>query len=555
MVAKIKVLPTEMVDKIAAGEVIERPASVVKELVENSLDAGSSVVTVELEEGGKKRISVIDDGEGMTKEDALLAIERYATSKVYDEGDLTEIRTLGFRGEALPSIASVSRLRLITRPRDELSGTQILIEGGQVKEVEEIGSPPGTRVEVVDLFYNLPARRKFLKGVRSELARIIEVVTRMALIKGSVGFVLRHNSRTLFNLPPTQDERSRIRGILGKEVTSHVVRVDGTGGGGEIRGWATIPTYCRGSSKGIYIYVNGRYIKDKLISHAIFEAYRRLIPAKMYPVIILSLSLPFSDVDVNVHPTKREVLFRRGTDIHRLVSDVLKRVLGRPAGTTTQGETMSVREPLSSYSVPPDITIGEEVALAPRWRMVGQLKGTYLVVEGDEGVMVFDQHAAQERIRYEVLKAALQGRKVPQQPFLLPQPVELKREEIELLLEYRTALATVGVELEAFGERTVAVTSIPIFLQGADLQSLLEALSEELAEREEGNMLTNVLDRVCVLLACRGAIKANRRLQEEEAQSLLREWEKAGQPTTCPHGRPLVVRWSWRDIEGWFRRS
>jgi DNA mismatch repair protein MutL len=555
MVAKIKVLPTEMVDKIAAGEIIERTASVVKELVENSLDAGSSVITVDLEEGGKKRISVMDDGEGMTKEDALLAIERYATSKVYDEGDLTEIRTLGFRGEALPSIASVSRLRLITRPRDELSGTQILIEGGQVKEVEEIGSPPGTRVEVVDLFYNLPARRKFLKGVRSELARIIEVVTRMALIEGSVGFVLRHNSRALFNLPPTQDERSRIRAILGKEVASHVVRVDGTGEGGELRGWATVPTYCRGSSKGIYIYVNGRYIKDKLISHAIFEAYRRLIPAKMYPVIILFLSLPFSDVDVNVHPTKREVLFRRGNEIHRLVSDVLKRVLGRPAGVTTHEETVSVRETPSSYSVPPVITNGEEVTLVPRWRMVGQLKGTYLVVEGDEGVMVFDHHAAQERIRYEVLKAALQGRKVPQQPFLLPQPIELKREEIELLLEYRAALASVGVEIEGFGERTVAVTSIPTFLQGADLQSLLEAVSEELAERDEGNMLTHVLDRVCVLLACRGAIKANRRLQEEEAQSLLMEWEKAGQPTTCPHGRPLVVRWSWRDIEGWFRRG
>lgn len=555
MVAKIKVLPTEMVGKIAAGEIIERPASVVKELVENSIDAGSSVITVEIEEGGKKRITVMDDGEGMTREDALLAIERHATSKIYDEGDLTAIETLGFRGEALPSIASVSRLRLITRGRDELSGTQILIEGGHTKAVEEIGCPPGTRVEVLDLFYNLPARRKFLRGVRSELSHIIEVVTRLALIQGAVGFVLKHNARILFNLPPTQDERSRIRAILGKEVTSHVVRVEGTGEGGEVRGWATVPTYCRGSSKGIYIYVNGRYIRDKLISHAISEAYRRLIPAKMYPVVILSLFLPFSDVDVNVHPAKREVLFRRGNEIHQLISHVLKRVVGHPVEANPHEEVVSVRESQSAYVAPPVSMNGQEVIFAPQWRMVGQFKGTYLVVEGDEGVMVFDHHAAQERILYEELKTALQGRKIPQQPFLIPQPIELKVEEVELLLEHRAILAAVGVELEEFGERTVAVTSIPAFLQGADLQSLLEALSEELTERGEANAVANVLDRVCVLLACQGAIKANRRLQEEEVQSLLRGWEQAGQPTTCPHGRPLFVRWSWREIEGWFGRG
>jgi DNA mismatch repair protein MutL len=555
---KIKILPAEVLEKIAAGEVIERPASVVKELVENSLDAGSSVVTVEIEEGGRKRITVMDDGEGMTREDAILAIERYATSKVYEEGDLDAIQTLGFRGEALPSIAAVSRLRLITRARDELSGTQIVVEGGQVKAVEEIGSPPGTRVEVADLFYNLPARRKFLRGVRSELAHIIEVVTRMALIQGLVGFVLKHNNRILFNLPPTQDERSRIRAILGKEVASQLVRVEGKERGGAVEGWATVPTYCRGSSKGIYIYVNGRYIRDKLVSHAIFEAYRRFIPAKMYPVIVLSLSLPFADVDINVHPAKREVRFRSGDEIHRLVSTLLRHALGHPAEAKPHGgEFMGVREALPPYTAPPVITStsGEDRALVPTWRMVGQLKGTYLVVEGEEGVMIVDQHAAHERILYEELKAALQGRKVPQQPFLLPQPIEVRREEMELLLGHRAALIKVGVELEEFGERTVAITSIPAFLQGENLQSLLEALSEELAERGEGDTLGHVLDRVCVLLACRGAIKANRRLQEEEVKSLLKGWEKAGRPATCPHGRPLLVTWRWGELEGWFRRG
>ena len=555
MATKIKVLPAELADKIAAGEVIERPASVVKELVENSLDAGSNLVTVEIEDGGKRRIIVMDDGEGMIREDALLALERHATSKVYAEGDLNVIKTLGFRGEALPSIAAVSRLCLITRTHNELSGTKILVESGQIRRVEETGSPPGTRVEVNDLFCNLPARRKFLRGVRSESAHIIEVITRMALIHSSVGFVLKHNNRVLFNLPSTQEERARIRAILGKKVALQLIRVEERHGFGEIRGWASVPTYIRGSSKGIYIYVNGRYIRDKLISHAISEAYRRFIPPKMYPVIILSLSLPFSDVDVNVHPAKREVRFRRGDEIHRLVSDLLKHVLGHPAEAKPHEEVVGVSEALFSYSVPSVITRDEEVVLTPTWQMVGQIKGTYLVVAGEEGVMIVDQHAAQERIIYEGLKTALEGKKMPQQPFLLPQPIEMKREEMELLLGHRAALARVGVQLEEFGERTVAVTSIPSFLQGADLQSLLEALSEELAERGEEDTLAHVLDRVCVLLACRGAIKANRRLQEEEVQSLLRGWEEAGQPATCPHGRPLFVKWSWKEWEGWFRRG
>jgi DNA mismatch repair protein MutL len=555
MVAKIKILPAEMVDKIAAGEIIERPASVVKELVENSLDADSSVITVEIEEGGKQRITVMDDGEGMTREDALLAIERHATSKVYAEGDLNAIRTLGFRGEALPSIAAVCRLSLVTRTHNELSGTQVLVEGGQIKGVEEIGSPPGTRVDVVDLFYNLPARRKFLRGTRSESAHIIEVITRMALVHSSVGFVLKHNNRILFNLPSTQDERSRVRNIFGKEIASHLLRVEGKEQGGEVQGWATVPTYCRGSSKGIYIYVNGRYIRDKLVSHAVSEAYRRFIPAKMYPVVILSLSIPLSDVDVNVHPAKMEVRFRRGDEIHRLVSDSLKRVLGHLALDKPHEEVMGVRETVSPYSVPPVITSDEEVALTPTWQIVGQLKGTYLVVAREDGVMIVDQHAAHERILYERLKAALQGMRAPQQPFLIPQPVEVKREDMELLLGHRAELARVGLALEEFGEKTVAVTSIPSFLQGGDMQSLLEALSEELAERGADDTLEQVVDRACVFLACRGAIKANRRLQDEEVQSLLREWEEAGRPATCPHGRPLFVKWSWRELESWFRRS
>jgi DNA mismatch repair protein MutL len=557
MKSKIRILPPDMVSKIAAGEIIERPASVVKELVENSLDAGSGVITVEIEEGGKKRITVMDDGEGMVKEDALLALERHATSKIYDEKDLNVLGTLGFRGEALSSIAAVSRVSLITRAHDELSGTQILMEGGQIRGTEEIGCPQGTRLEITELFYNVPARQKFLRGVQTEMAHIIEVITRMALVYSSVGFILKHNNRVVFNLPPTQEERSRIRAILGKEVATQLVRVEASNGFREVQGWTTVPTYIRGSSKGIYIYVNARYIRDKLIFHAVSEAYRRFIPARMYPVAILSLSIPFSEVDVNVHPAKMEVRFRRGEEIHRLISDSLKAALGRSPEVNAY-EASEIREEITAYSAPSSRTIGAEKISSsshPLWRMTGQLKGTYLVMEGEEGVMIIDQHAAHERILYERLKKALEGEKVFQQPFLIPQPIEVKKEEKELLIGYRAELARIGLEVEEFGERTVAVTSIPSFLQGEDLQSLLEALSEELVERGEGDALERVLDRLCVLLACRGAIKANHRLQDEEVSFLLREWEDAGQPTTCPHGRPLLIKWSWRELEGWFRRS
>jgi DNA mismatch repair protein MutL len=554
MTTKIRVLPAKVAGKIAAGEVIERPASVVKELVENALDAQGRVITVEIEEGGKKSIAVRDDGEGMTPSDARLALERHATSKIYDEGDLAAIRTLGFRGEALPSIAAVSRLTLITRTHDALSGTQIVLEGGELKDVEEIGSPPGTRVEAADLFYNLPARRKFLKGAQSELAHIIEVITRQALVDGSVGFALKHNKRVLFNLPATTDERSRIRAILGKEVVSRLVRVQGAQGWGEIRGWTTPPDYCRGTAKGIYIYVNGRYIRDKLIAHAVAEAYRGIIPARMYPAVILRISLPLSEVDVNCHPAKIEVRFKQGEEIHRLVFDALRGALTKPRGARTY-EQSEIKEQITPYAAAPSLVPAQEMIPSPAWRMVGQIKGTYLVVEGEEGVMIIDQHAAHERILYDRMKNALQGGRVSQQPFLIPQPIELTREEKALLIEHRAALARVGLELEDFGERSVVVQAIPAFLQGEDLHALLEALSEELVEGGEGDTVEHCLDRVCMLLACRGAIKANQRVQEDEVKFLLAQWEDGAQPTTCPHGRPLLVKWGWREFERWFRRG
>ena len=555
MATKIRVLSPEVVRKVAAGEVIERPASVVKELLENSLDAGSGRIRVEVEDGGRQKIGVLDDGEGMTQEDALLALERHSTSKISQEKDLDGIRTLGFRGEALPSIAAVSRLRLVTRTAEELAGTCIVGEGGQIVDVRSTGSPPGTWVEVKDLFYNLPARRKFLRGARTELAHIIEVVTRMALMYCSTGFKLLHNKRSVLDLSPSQHEEVRLRDALGKEVASKLRRIDMSWEEGGIHGWATDPTYARGSSKGIYTYVNGRYVRDKLLSHAISEAYRSFIPAGTYPVAVLAVSIPFSQVDVNVHPMKMEVRFQKAPEVHRLVAEGLRSALGHPrSGIVKPRGLIRVQEDVGLYAVSSVEPRGDQKTTIP-WRTVGQLKGSYVVVEGDDGVMILDQHAAHERLLYYQLMKSLEEKTLPQQRLLLPQTVDLRREEVQTLVAHQGELAALGLELEEFGKSTVAVKAIPTFLEPEDLQSLLESLSAELLEHESGGSMSAVFEKLCAQLACQGAVRANRRLRDEEIDYLLKEWAATGQPATCPHGRPFFVKWSWREVERWFGRT
>lgn len=553
MGGKIRVLPPEVARKIAAGEVIERPASVVKELVENSLDAGGRMIRVEVREGGKGMICVMDDGEGMTPGDALIALQRHATSKIYTEGDLEAITTLGFRGEALPSIAAVSQLNLVTRQRDAVSGVKISVQGGEVVAVKECGTPPGTRVEVRDLFYNLPARHKFLKGEQAELAHVIEAITRQALFYHRVGFCLIHDDKVVFDLPAVQDPLARIRGVLGKGVASQLRPIGADNGGVSVQGWASPPGYFRGSPKGIYIYVNGRFVRDRLISHAIAEAYRGILPPRMYPVVILAISLSPSQVDVNCHPSKVEVRFRESDTVYRLVREAL-------AGSAYQREEIlsppaQLREGVATYEAKPRSAAAFGELTPSSWRVVGEIKGTYLVVEGEGGVMIIDQHAAHERLIYDELKGALKAGGYAQQSLLIPELVELKGEEEALLLRHREALARLGLVIEEFGQRCVAVKAIPTFLVGEALRPILEALCEELVHRGVGDTIDAVLDRVCALLACRGAVKGGRRLQLAEIEALIASWFAAGSPPTCPHGRPLCVRWGWGEFTGWFRRS
>jgi len=555
MTPVIKILPPDVIGKIAAGEVIERPASVVKELIENSLDAKSSTIRVTIEGGGRNRIVVSDDGHGMDTEDAIRSMERHATSKLAHEDDLCHITTLGFRGEALPSIAAVSRLTLTTRLQDSSTGIRIKAEGGHIVEAVETGAPYGTRVEVDDLFYNLPARRKFLRGEKTEAAHVIETIIRMALDRYTVAFRLIHDGRSLFDLPPTDQELARIRAVMGKELIRHLVPVNYSEGHYRISGWVSRPTLTKGSAKGIYTYVNGRYVRDKILSHALSVAYQGLISPKTYPVAILAVSIPFDEFDVNVHPAKLEIRFKHSSEVHRMVTHGLIQVLqaGRMNGPP-EPEQQVVREEKPAY-----YTGVTAVAPAPAegswpWRTVGQLMNTYLVLEHTEGVILLDQHAVHERVLYEQLRSRGPVR-LPQQRLLIPQLCDMARDDIALLLEHQSELQTSGLELEEYGPRTIAVTALPAVLQGQDITSFLESLSRQIALTGRVNSVGDIGHTIATLVACRGAIKAGRRLDEAEVRALLRQWDALGRPTTCPHGRPLIKEWRWNDIERWFNRS
>lgn len=555
MTPAINILSPDVVCKIAAGEVIERPASVLKELIENSLDANSSTIRVTIEGGGRNHIVVSDDGHGMNREDALKALQRHATSKLANEEDLYRITTLGFRGEALPSIAAISRLTLTTRSHDASTGIRVRVEGGHIVETVETGAPYGTRVEVDDLFYNLPARRKFLKGEKTEAAHVIETVVRMALDRYAVAFRLIHDGRSLFDLPPTDQELARIRAVMGKEVASHLVPVNYRKADYGISGWVSRPTLRKGSAKGLYTYVNGRYVRDKTLSHAVSAAYQGLIPPKTYPVAILAVVIPLDELDVNVHPTKLEIRFKNSSEVHGMVTHGLMHALRTgPVDGPSQPEQPTVREKEPSYHAAVTTVMPTLTEECWPWRTVGQLMNSYLVVEFTEGVVVLDQHAVHERVLYEQLRGRGPAR-LPQQRLLIPQLCDMTGDVVALLLEHRSEMETMGLELEEFGARTVAVTAVPAVLHDEDITSLLESLARQITLIGKADSVGDVVHTIATMVACRGAIKAGRRLHDTEVRALLQQWDALGRPTTCPHGRPLIKELSWGEIERWFNRS
>ncbi len=690
---RIHVLSENVANKIAAGEVVERPASVAKELLENSLDAGATRIRIQVEAGGKKLIQITDDGCGMVRDDALLAFERHATSKIKNAEDLLSVATLGFRGEALPSIASVSRLHLETRAPDEDSGTVVEINGGKIFKVEEAGLPAGTSITVRDLFFNIPARKKFLKAESTELSHIASLVTHYALAHPDKHFELHSATNAMLVAPPVAGYGERVYQVFGKEVLDQLIpvaalqpleriglpqpppwrrkqapcgagaparekaEIESAVGGktedptndatenpleeaasfGELRvhGFVSRPEIQKLNRNSIYVFVNGRLIRDRLIQHAITDAYRNILPSTVYPVVLLFLDLPSGEVDVNVHPSKTEVRFRQQSVMHDFVRDTVRAALmkARPVpqfaveisahpsaspslivGTTIAGAhaaspdaaawrspyTLAASQPFGLRApVAPPITerfqFGEDISvdgnaalslvrspepvpsfttndgcappipdepeassdLAPALaslKPLGQIRDSFILAVNPEGLWIVDQHVAHERVLFEKILKQRAAQKVESQRLLLPLVIELTPAQQAVLTEISDELFQNGFEVEPFGARSVAVKIAPAGIDAPAVEHMLHELLEQFSREEQALNLEKIRGRIAASIACHAAIKVNMPLEQNKMEWLLTELAKTDCPMSCPHGRPVVLRYSLKDIQKAFKR-
>jgi DNA mismatch repair protein MutL len=603
---RIKILPQNLSNKIAAGEVVERPASVVKELVENALDADATRIIIEVEKGGRSLIRVSDNGVGMRHDDAILAIERYATSKISSDDDLFSIRTLGFRGEALPSIAAVSRFKLITRDHTADTGTEIIVDGGKIKNVAEIGAPEGTLISVKQLFYNTPARQKFLKTVGTEMSHIADIVARIALGHPEVQFRLIHNDKVVKSWPLAAQHLDRVVDVLGKDSRHDLHPIEISRNGVFISGWICSPRVTRRTSRGLYIFVNGRFVRDRSIQHGIFQGYAQRLVKGQFPIAAVFIKIPFDQVDVNVHPTKNEVRFVNPHEIHEAVKSAIAQTLyeidrldWHPENRTPRPEarkTLRVGESLSTFrnankqALPagqtqfsirdidfPQTALGDprqegkfqqpagsgSEAQAVLWedkgfsalRVVGQIHNLYIVCESDGALVIIDQHAAHERIFFEQLKQRGDQQPSPSQKLLVPETLELNFREAEILDQMILDLKRLGLEIEPFGGNTFVVKAVPALLSGRELKPMICEIVEKTAAVGYTPGLENTLDQCRIVMACHGAIRANQQLSEAQMKGLLHQLDECENPSRCPHGRPTWIRWDLATLEKLFKRT
>ncbi len=614
---KIRVLPEILANKIAAGEIVERPASVAKELLENSIDAHCRMVHVSVLSGGKRLIQVRDDGEGMNADDAILAFEHHATSKLQNAEDLAAIETLGFRGEALPSIASVSRLTLKTRPLDpnSISGTEVEIQGGVMRSVKPVTWDKGTEIAVRDLFFNIPARRKFLRSHDTELGHIARLVTHYALAHPEIRFTLESDGRILIDAVAVAELRERIYQIFGDGFLDNLVELSGQAGSIKVRGFSSRPHEQRTNPYSQFYYVNQRMVRDKVITSAIRQAYRNCIPASVYPVAILFLELPFDEVDVNAHPAKTEIRFRDQSAVHRLVAETIEQALVKSAsipgyehrGSTApdpaiSGQSFPMREAgfqaptepafdftspavsanpfqralnypfrdLSAF-MPAKLEDHTSLRIAPEMllgapseskrpfqsgavRILGQLQDSYIIACDNQGLLIIDQHVAHERILYEKLAAAVQCSQVETQGLLVPLSLDLPPHQIALLERMTPELNRNGFVVEHFGGASVLIRSVPAVAGDSDCRKLLTEILEGLEGEERTLDLERIRDRIAINTACRAAIKVNMPLTMEKMQWLLDQLALTRIPTNCPHGRPVILRFTIYEIERNFGR-
>ena len=644
-------LSEAVANKIAAGEVVERPASVVKELLENSLDGGSTRIKIQVEAGGKKLIQITDNGCGMVRDDALLAFERHATSKLKNAEDLLSVATLGFRGEALPSIASVSRLRLETRAPEEPAGTIVEINGGKIFKVEEAGLPVGTSLTIRDLFFNTPARKKFLKTESTELSHIASLVTHYALAHPDKHFELHSATNAMLVAPPVAGYGERVYQVFGKEVLDQLIPIaaiqpleriglpqpppwrreeeeQDPKEPGEVRihGFVSKPEIQKLNRNSIYIFVNGRLIRDKLVQHAIIEAYRNILPPTVFPVVLLFLEMPTAEVDVNVHPSKTEVRFRQQAFLHDFVRDAIRAVLmkARPVPqfvseirahpTASPSLTPGAVEPRQASAAwrslyqpsnqegfalqPPIVPAVSErfqfqggivveanaavsLARAPEvvpdngctpavedapdapsqlapslasLKPLGQIRDSFILAVNSEGLWIIDQHVAHERVLFERVLKQRAAKGVESQRLLMPLILELTPAQQAVFAEISDELARNGFEAEPFGTRSVAVKVAPAGIDGPQVEHMLHELLEQFSREDQKLNLEAIRTRIAASIACHAAIKVHMPLEQNKMEWLLAELAKTDCPMSCPHGRPVVLRYSLKDIQKAFKR-
>ncbi|MCJ7566694.1 MAG: DNA mismatch repair endonuclease MutL [Anaerolineales bacterium] len=571
----IKILPENVSSTIAAGEVVERPASVVKELAENSLDAGAKAIQISTEEGGKLLIEVVDDGSGIAQAEVLLAVARFATSKLQTAQDLFAIDTLGFRGEALSSIAAVSRLEMITRAQGEEVGSKLNVNGGDIKPLSTIGSPPGTVMRVRDLFYNVPARRKFLKTENTERRWITRFVSRYALAYPHVRFELQQEGRSLLNTSGKGDPREVLTEVFGLETARQMISIPPSAGAEiSVSGFVGPPELNRSNRRELTFFVNGRWVQDSSLSAAVLQAYHTLLMVGRYPIAVLFLQVHPEQVDVNVHPTKSEIRFREPDRVFAVIQRAIRATLmGHTSpvrvdfqstwsreGTSSRPGAISadwgfaaessfdpsVSRPLSLQGVLPSGTI-------PLLRAVGQIGAAYLVAEGPDGLYLVDQHAAHERILFEKMMAEREAGALESQILLETQTIEFSHSEAALLEENLKALQELGFVIEPFGERSFRLRAVPSLVTGKDPLFALRSVVEEFEENEEP--LADALEaRLAARICKRVAIKAGQVLSFAEQRQLLRDLESCSMPRTCPHGRPTMIHLSVDALERQFGR-
>ncbi len=657
---RIHVLSENVANKIAAGEVVERPASVVKELLENALDAGARRIRVSVEAGGKKLIQVTDDGCGMVRDDAMLAFERHATSKIRNTDDLLSIATLGFRGEALPSIASVSRLRLETHASEDAAGTVIEIAGGKLLTVEEAGLPLGTAITVRDLFFNIPARRKFLKAESTELSHIASLVTHYALAHPEMHWELHSATNAILIAPPVADHSQRIYQVFGKETLDQLIplsallplarvglpqpppwrrneeedQAEPVKGEVKLHGFVSRPEIQKLNRNSIFIFVNGRLIRDRVVQHALTEAYRNIIPPSVYPVVLLFLEMPFTEVDVNVHPSKTEVRFRQSSLLHDFIRDSVRAVLMKtrpvPAFMTEihaqptaspsltsgardfAGGELLVTEADAAFALrPPEpapfnarlqfegngfavegnaavpvarfgpqtfggpapgatatIAAGQNACSAvvaeddapvgleslATLRPLGQIRDSFILAVNPQGLWIIDQHVAHERILFEKICRQRLADSPERQQLLMPLIIELTPGQMAVFAEISDELHRNGFEVEPFGSRTIAVKTTTAGVGAGDVEHLLHEILEQFEREEQALDLNKIRTNIAASIACHAAIKVNMPLEQNKMEWLLSELAKTDCPMSCPHGRPVVLRYSVRDIQRAFKR-